>query len=118
MFNKNVRLVSEDERNQVRNRYRKQLAIVAWDNQSKFSRLECPIYRIGFNREAYVTSKGNAALSTFAILRDGKWQAKGEMRWFGCATEDITQNDWNLKTLAEIRKFPDNTMLTIVDCHI
>ena len=56
------------------------------------------------------------ALTVFAYIKDGKWYEKGNMGWWGVVTDE--DNDWyhNLKTMFE--ELPDDTWITIVDCHI
>lgn len=48
----------------------------------------------------------------------GKWFEKGEMGWWGCVSNAKEEDAWN----KEFKKFLDNlsedTLVTIVDCHI
>jgi hypothetical protein len=56
------------------------------------------------------------ATRTYAIVKDGKWYAKGEMGWFGCSHDE--QDDWP-NTYSEIlNAVSDDEFLTVVDCHI
>lgn len=56
--------------------------------------------------------------STFAILHKGRWYERGNMGWFGIATNEKDTGVWE----EEWRKFVENldpeTEVTIVDCHI
>lgn len=66
----------------------------------------------------YVKNARNAALSTFAILYQGRWYGRGEMGWFGCVSDEKEISVW-LKTVEEVLSNLDPTdLVTIVDCHI
>jgi len=69
-------------------------------------------------REQYIQAARDRACSTYAIVKDGQWYAKGEMGWFGMSSDDMTQDDWNKRTAELLDSLPDDTMITIVDCHI
>lgn len=73
-------------------------------------------YRI--DKETFINSKKNSALSTFAILKDGEWIEKGKMGWFGMSTDKMTQDEWDTKFNDLIDSLPDDTRLTVLDCHI
>lgn len=49
---------------------------------------------------------------------NGVWCAKGEMGWFGMSDDELSQDDWNRKVNELIDGLPDDTLMTIVDCHI
>ena len=56
---------------------------------------------------------------TFAILtHDGRWMQKGEMGWFGMSYDKQTQKDWDNSVMKMFNELPDDTLITIVDCHI
>jgi hypothetical protein len=66
----------------------------------------------------YVENARNAAMSTFAILYQGKWYERGEMGWFGCASNEKEKSVW-LKTVEEVlSNLGPTDLVTIVDCHI
>ena len=56
--------------------------------------------------------------STFAVLKDGKWYEKGKMGWWGITTNEKPEDQWNTEFQKLIEDLPDDTLLTIVDCHI
>lgn len=68
-------------------------------------------------REQYIQEARDSVLSTYAIVMDGEWYAKGEMGWFGMSDDNITQEEWNKKVHDLLAELPDDTLLTIVDCH-
>lgn len=67
-------------------------------------------------REQYVRFHGLKAVTTFAILHNGQWAERGRMGSFAFVHNE--KDNWEeifQKILAEI---PDETRLTILDCHI
>lgn len=69
-------------------------------------------------RDEYIQTARDAAITTYAVVKDGEWFAKGEMGWFGMSSDDMTQAEWNRKFNELIDSLPDDTLLTVVDCHI
>jgi hypothetical protein len=69
-------------------------------------------------REEYVQRFRNQALTLFAVLKDGKWYERGEMGWWGVVHDEKDRNEWNQKFSELIDELSDNTVLTVVDCHI
>ena len=70
-------------------------------------------------QDEYVQAARNRAISTYAMLYDGVWYSKGRMGWFGVSHDEMmTQEQWNEEITKLIDGLPDETMLTIVDCHI
>ena len=68
------------------------------------------------SREAYIKKVKDAAISTFAVLMDGKWYQRGGMGWWGCVSDENDSWDTDFKGLLD--KIPDDACLTVVDCHI
>lgn len=56
--------------------------------------------------------------TTFAILKNGEWYERGEMGWFGQASNEISEDEWEAKTNELLSSLPDNTLITLIDCHI
>ncbi|ELY1969261.1 hypothetical protein SL040_000472 [Aeromonas salmonicida] len=69
-------------------------------------------------REEFILQARDSALVLFGVVQDSKWFAKGEMGWFGMSTDDMTQAEWNRKVNELLDELPDDTLITIVDCHI
>lgn len=70
------------------------------------------------SREEYGARARASATAPYAIVKNGQWQARGEMGWFGMSNDDMSRFDWGRKVSEEIDALPDDTLLTIVDCHI
>lgn len=56
------------------------------------------------------------AMTTFAVLRDGKWYQRGEMGWWACVSNE--DSEWDGKYNSLLEGIPDDHYLTVVDCHI
>lgn len=69
-------------------------------------------------REEYVRRAENAACTPFAILMDGKWYERGEMGWWGVVLNERDSDEWNAKCRELLDELDDDTMITLVDCHI
>jgi len=57
-------------------------------------------------------------LITFALIKDGQWFEKGEMGWWGVVSNKKDQEAWNNELLKLIKELPDETLISIYDCHI
>jgi len=67
-------------------------------------------------REQYL--KRQVAVSTFAVLKDGKWYEKGEMGWWGIVSDEKDPDEWHDQFNKLIEELPDDTLLSLYDCHI
>ncbi len=57
-------------------------------------------------------------LKTFAVLKDGKWYERGEMGWWGVVLNEKDKDEWDTQFDVLIKSLPDNTLISIYDCHI
>lgn len=69
-------------------------------------------------REKFIATARNTAGTTFAVLKDGQWYEKGDMGWWGMVADEKDQDSWNEQFAKLIDELPDDTRLTVVDCHI
>lgn len=65
-------------------------------------------------KETYIEKNSN--FSTYAVIKDGNWYEKGEMGWFGVSLNE--KDNWKEEFNKLIQSLPEDTLLTIVDCHI
>lgn len=72
----------------------------------------------GGGRDAYVARCINRTAVPYAVLKDGKWYQKGIMGWFGTSSDNMTQDEWNDEFWKLLDSLDDDTLLTLVDCHI
>lgn len=56
--------------------------------------------------------------STFAVLKDGKWYEKGQMGWWGIVTDGKPEDQWLKEWAKLVKGLPDDTLLSVYDCHI
>jgi len=68
--------------------------------------------------EDMIQNAVNSAITPFACLKDGEWFEKGDMGWFGCVTNKKEQDNWDCEFLEILRTLPEDTYVTVVDCHI
>jgi len=71
-----------------------------------------------YTEEEYVKINADSALATFAVIKDGIWYEKGEMGWWACVSNEIDQNEWNRKVNEMFEELPNDTLISIYDCHI
>jgi hypothetical protein len=57
-------------------------------------------------------------LVTFAILKDGKWYERGDMGWWGMVSNEKDQNEWEEEIKKLLDGLPEDTLISIYDCHI
>jgi len=69
------------------------------------------------SREEYIKENSNG-VAPYAFVKDGKWYQKGEMGWFGMSSDEKDHKTWDEEFFAMFNSLPDDTVLTVVDCHI
>ena len=72
----------------------------------------------GETKEEYARRCQNNALSTFAYVKDGEWYEKGTMGWWAVVSDPKACEDWDKQFHEAFEALPDDTLLTLVDCHI
>lgn len=70
------------------------------------------------DEESFIETQRLSAISTFAYLHKGQWAEKGKMGWWSIVTNEQDQRTWDQHFNDMLDTLPDNTLLTIVDCHI
>lgn len=70
------------------------------------------------SREQYIENARKSAISTFAVIKDGKWYEKGEMGWWGMVSNEKDKNEWLNQYYELLESIPDDTMISVYDCHI
>ena len=100
----------------ARKEYREQPRVAALQANSETLWFNLEDFQHG--RAAYVQEARDAAFSTFAVIKDGKWYERGEMGWWGAVRGEKNEQQWGAEFSKLIDNLPDDTMLTVVDCHI
>lgn len=70
------------------------------------------------SEDEYAQRHAESALATFAIVKDGEWYEKGEMGWWACVSNEMDQGEWNKKVMELFNSLPDDTLVSVFDCHI
>lgn len=69
-------------------------------------------------KEEYLKGIRGSAIITYSVIKDYKWYEQGEMGWWGISSNEKDQDKWNEEFNELIESIPDDTLLTIVDCHV
>lgn len=69
-------------------------------------------------RDEFEAQARAGAVSTYAVVQDGVWHGKGEMGWFGMSSNEGDEAEWQRQFAERLDALPDDTLLTVVDCHI
>lgn len=110
--------VGEGNIDKAREIYHSQPAIKALKKRGIDRLFGCVVEYFGNDEQAFVIQQANSALSTYAIIHEGVWIAKGEMGWFGMSDDNVTQEEWNDKVSDLIGSLSDDVTLSLFDCHI
>lgn len=70
------------------------------------------------DRETYITRARNASVMTYGLVMNGEWYSRGKMGWFGMSHDDKPDEEWDAQYHALLDGLSDDTLLTVVDCHI
>lgn len=70
------------------------------------------------SREQYGENASKRAMMTYAVVKDGEWFQKGKMGWFGMSKDEMTEDAWIEKFNELVDSASDDTVFTLVDCHI
>lgn len=57
-------------------------------------------------------------LVTFAVIKDGQWYERGEMGWWGVVSDEKDESEWDNQFHELLKSVPDDTLLSVYDCHI
>lgn len=69
-------------------------------------------------KEQYIKNSISNNISTFAVIKDGKWYEKWDMGWFGIVSDKKEQSDWNGEFDKLLDSIDDDTLISVYDCHI
>ena len=70
------------------------------------------------DRETYINRARNRSTTLFGFVKDGKWFERGEMGWWGVSTNEVREDEWHKQFNLMLDELPDDTLITVVDCHI
>ncbi len=108
-----------DDIEEAKEKYRAQPVIKRWNAKGSIAE------KLGFfaspedflmTREEYLTQAKNRVITTFAVLMDGKWYERGNMGWWVVVSNENHDYDEEFKKLFD--SLPDDTLISIYDCHV
>ena len=71
------------------------------------------------SRDEFIERGVDSSWSVFALLHRGEWISRGDMGWWGCVSNEVDDEEGYRKYVRTlIHALPDDTLLTLVDCHI
>lgn len=107
--------------NSARDFYQNQEALKKlseWNKENKHELFGIDLEKFNCSREDYCIDAANGSFVTFAVLKDGKWYEKGEMGWWASVSNEKDQEEWNSEVAKMIEELPEDTRISIYDCHI
>jgi hypothetical protein len=100
----------------ARSEYHKQPAIIALNKNDETKWFDADRFLGG--RKAYTDRASIESIRTFAVIKDGKWYERGSMGWWGSISDEKDVDEWNQQYMELLNDLSDDTLLTVVDCHI
>lgn len=76
------------------------------------------IKQYNVTREDFLRKASNEAFTTFAFLDEKGWFERGNMGWFGLVSNEKDTDKWYEEFNKMLDALPDDTMLSLYDCHI
>lgn len=68
--------------------------------------------------EEYGKRAYDNAIVPYAMVVDGVWYQKGKMGWWGMSSGEMKQGEWNEIVNEKIAEAEDDTLISLLDCHI
>lgn len=69
-------------------------------------------------RDQFIREARDQSTVLYAVVKDGQWISKGDMGWWGMSDDKVDQADWNAQVNSMLDALPEDTPITVVDCHI
>jgi hypothetical protein len=76
------------------------------------------IMKMAETRGDYVEQARRSRVVTFAVLYNGNWYQRGEMGWWGMVANEKDKNEWENQFYELLESLPEDTLLSVYDCHI
>lgn len=115
-----MREANEDDIDQAREKYWAQPRCAAWqrrraDKDFPFGFHSSPDDFL-VSKDEYLKKASDSAISTFAVVKDSQWYEKGKMGWWAIVSDE--KGNWNEEFAKLLDGVPDDTLLSVYDCHI
>lgn len=102
--------------------YRGQDAIIKLESLKKqhnfLDNFDFSLEDFAIGKDKYVKQAGDNAVSFYAIVKDGVWHERGKMGWWAISYNEKSHDEWAEEVKSIFKDLPDETPLTLVDCHI
>ncbi len=72
----------------------------------------------GPDRQKYVDGEVKKAGVPFAFIKDSVWYDKGDMGWWGMVSNEKDPKEWQDQFWEAFDAMPDDTLISMYDCHI
>lgn len=112
-------------KNQPRIKIAEELAEIARRNQTKSDvdswigwDLNTEAHTFTADKAMFVKLRAEESLSTFAVVKDGRWFERGKMGWFAAVHDEKDPETWTAIWSSLTRDIDPDTLITIIDCHI
>lgn len=89
-----------------------------WNRNNSFKNSFTALKDFKTTRDEYCKRCGDAAFASFAVIKDGAWYEKGDMGWWGMTSNEKEQSTWNAEVTNLLADLPDDTLISLYDCHI
>jgi hypothetical protein len=70
------------------------------------------------SEDEFAQKARDAAIVTFAIVKDGSWYERGRMGWWACVSNEKERDEWNREFSKLLDGVDDGTLISVFDCHI
>lgn len=70
------------------------------------------------SRKEYTARAAAKAIQTFAVVKDGQWYERGQMGMFAVVYDEKAPDAWDQQFASLLDGLPDDTLLSVYDCHI
>jgi hypothetical protein len=107
--------------NAARDWYHNQPACVKLNKYNNKNKHELGFINLGdflCSRTDYCIDAANGSFVTFAVIKDGVWYERGSMGWWGVVSNESDRDEWNSKVAQMVDELPDDTLISVYDCHI
>lgn len=69
-------------------------------------------------REEYIERARKNSFVPYAFVLNGQWYERGSMGWFGMSNNEMDMDQWRELFAKTLEDLDDDTLITVVDCHI
>lgn len=110
--------IAEEDIDRKRQIYWDQPLIQALRKANLLSWESGPNEMYGMGRESFILNASRKAPTTYAMVAEGVWKGKGRMGWWGMSSDEVDPKGWVDFWWKMVDGLPDDTLLSVYDCHI